>query len=222
MKLGSVEADSRTAWIVASAALAILTISYGAPLISVVALKPIAAELGTARSAPAAAVSLTYLGAAFGGIAAGWLSGWLGLRAIVIFGAAMLAAGLIISASGGLYHLLAGHGVLMGLFGTSCMALLWNITLSLVVEAIHDLARTKQLLARAVKLGLLVTVGGGLVLVRPHGFGKGQTAVFVPVGRLCSRPRRNRCSRRRTTRSHGRTRGRVGGASRRTGPRACS
>jgi len=50
------------------------------------------------------------------------------------------------------------------LFGTSCMALLWNITLSLVVEAIHDLARTKQLLARAVKLGLLVTVGGGLVL----------------------------------------------------------
>ena len=121
MKLGSVEADSRTAWIVASAALAILTISYGAPLISVVALKPIAAELGTARSAPAAAVSLTYLGAAFGGIAAGWLSGWLGLRAIVIFGAAMLAAGLIISASGGLYHLLAGHGVLMGLFGTSCM-----------------------------------------------------------------------------------------------------
>jgi O-antigen/teichoic acid export membrane protein len=50
------------------------------------------------------------------------------------------------------------------LFCTAVMALLWNITFSLVVEAIHDLPRTKQLLARAVRLGLLVTVGGGLVL----------------------------------------------------------
>jgi O-antigen/teichoic acid export membrane protein len=50
------------------------------------------------------------------------------------------------------------------LFCTACMALLWNIVFSLVVEAAHDLGRAKQLLARAVKLGLLVTVGGGLVL----------------------------------------------------------
>jgi MFS family permease len=113
--------DSRTAWIVASAALAILTISYGAPLLAAVALKPIAAELGTSRSAPAAAGSFTYIGAAFGGIIAGWLSGRLGIRRIVLFGATMLAIGLIVSASGGLLHLYIGHGVLMGLFGTSCM-----------------------------------------------------------------------------------------------------
>jgi O-antigen/teichoic acid export membrane protein len=50
------------------------------------------------------------------------------------------------------------------LFATSCMALLWNIVFSLVVEAAHNLAKAKMLLARAVKLGLLVTVGGGLVL----------------------------------------------------------
>ncbi len=43
------------AWIVASAALAILTIAFGAPLLSVVALKPIAADLHTARAAPSAA-----------------------------------------------------------------------------------------------------------------------------------------------------------------------
>jgi MFS family permease len=113
--------DSHTAWIVASAALAILTISYGAPLLAAVALKPIAAELGTSRSAPAAAGSFTYIGAAFGGIMAGWLSGHLGIRRIVLFGATMLATGLIVSASGGLLHLYIGHGVLMGLFGTSCM-----------------------------------------------------------------------------------------------------
>lgn len=114
-------ADSRTAWIVASAALAILTIAYGAPLLSAVALRPIAADLHTARSGPSAAGSFTYVGAAFGGILAGYLSDWVPIRRIVLFGAAMLGAGLVVSASGGLLALYLGHGVLMGLFGTSCM-----------------------------------------------------------------------------------------------------
>ncbi len=121
MKAGPATVDGGAAWVVAGAALAILTIAYGAPLLSAVALKPIAAEFGTARAAPAAAGSFTFVGAALGGIAAGWLSGWLGIRRIVLFGAAMLAAGLVLSASGGLSHLYVGHGVLMGLFGTSCM-----------------------------------------------------------------------------------------------------
>ncbi len=113
--------DSRTAWLTASAALAIMTIAYGAPLVVVVAMKPIAAELHTARSGPAAAGSLTYVGAAFGGILAGWLAGRLGIRRVVIFGATMVGAGLVLSASGGLLELYVGHGVLMGLFGTACM-----------------------------------------------------------------------------------------------------
>jgi MFS family permease len=121
MKAGSATVDSRTAWIVAGASLVILTIAYGAPLLSAVALRPIAAEFGTERAAPAAAPAFTLIGAAFGGIAAGWLTGWLGIRRIVLFGAVMLAAGLVLSASGGLFQLYAGHGVLMGLFGTSCM-----------------------------------------------------------------------------------------------------
>ena len=121
MTAGSAALDSRAAWIVAGAALVILMIAYGAPLLSAVALRPIAAEFGTERAAPAAAGAFTLIGAAFGGIAAGWLSGWLGIRRIVLFGAAMLAAGLILSASGGLTHLYVGHGLLMGLFGTSCI-----------------------------------------------------------------------------------------------------
>ena len=51
--------DSGAAWVVASAALAILTIAYGAPLLCAVALKPIAADLHTARSGPSAAGSFT-------------------------------------------------------------------------------------------------------------------------------------------------------------------
>ena len=121
MTAASATLDSRAAWVVATAALVILSIAYGAPLLAAVALKPIAAEFGTARAAVAAAPSFAFVGAAFGGIAAGWLTGWLGIRRIVLFGAVMLAAGLVLSASGGLFQLYAGHGVLMGLFGTSCM-----------------------------------------------------------------------------------------------------
>ena len=117
----SATVDSRTSWIIAVASLAILAIAYGAPLLAAVALKPIAAEFGTARAAPAAAVSFALIGAAFGGIAAGWLAGRLGTRLIVLFGGAMLAGGLVLSASGGLAQLYVGHGVLMGLFGASCM-----------------------------------------------------------------------------------------------------
>ncbi len=113
--------DSRTAWITASAALAILTLCYGAPLVSVVAMKLIAAELGTSRSGPAGAGSMVYIGAAFGGIVAGWLAGRLGVRRVVIFGGTMVGAGLILSSSGGVLELYAGHGLLMGLFGTACM-----------------------------------------------------------------------------------------------------
>lgn len=113
--------DSRTAWITASAALAILTLCYGAPLVSVVAMKPIAAELGTSRSGPAGAGSIVYIGAAFGGIVAGWLAGRLGVRRVVIFGGTMVGAGLVVSSSGGMLELYAGHGLLMGLFGTACM-----------------------------------------------------------------------------------------------------
>ena len=50
MHEGAPQPDSRAAWIAASAALAILVIAHGAPMIAAVALKPIAAELGTSRA----------------------------------------------------------------------------------------------------------------------------------------------------------------------------
>ena len=113
--------DSRAAWIVASAALAILTISYGAPLLSAVALKPIAAELGTSRSATLRGGFVHLYRCRVRRHLAGWLSGRIAIRWIVMFGAAMLAAGLFVSAPVGCSTLYVGHGVLMGLFGTSCM-----------------------------------------------------------------------------------------------------
>lgn len=113
--------DSRRAWIAATAALAVLVIAHGAPLVSVVALKVIAQDLDTTRGGPSAVPALVYVGAAVGGIFAGWLAGRLGVRLIVLFGGVMIAAGLLVSSLGGLSTLYVGHGLLIGLFGASCM-----------------------------------------------------------------------------------------------------
>ena len=89
--------DGRTAWIAAWAATIAMTVAYGAPLIAIVAMKPVAAELATNRSGAAAAGSFTYIGGAFGGIVAGWLAQRIGIKRIVLFGATMVAAGLALA-----------------------------------------------------------------------------------------------------------------------------
>ena len=116
---GSVE--TRASWVVAIVALVILAVAYGGPLLAAVALKPIAADLGTPRSVPTLATSLSFIGAGVGGIFMGWLAERVGIRAIVTFGAVMIAAGMALAASGGVERLYIGYGVFMGLLGASCM-----------------------------------------------------------------------------------------------------
>jgi MFS family permease len=113
--------ETPASWIIAGVALAILSLSYGAPLVTVVALKPIAAEFGTTRSAPALAVSLTYIGSGMGGIAMGWIAGRIGLRRVVIACGLMIALGLVLASYGGLYQLYASNLLLIGLLGASGM-----------------------------------------------------------------------------------------------------
>ena len=113
--------ESPASWIVAGVALAVLTLSYGAPLVTVVALKPIAAEFGTTRSAPALAVSLTYIGSGMGGIVMGWIAGRVGMRRVVITCGLMIALGLVLASYGGLYQLYASNLVLIGLLGAAGM-----------------------------------------------------------------------------------------------------
>ena len=112
--------ESRASWRVALTALGIYSVSFGAPYITVVALKPIAADLaGGARSVPALACSLAWLGSAVGGIAMGWLAERVGVRWTVMFGGMMVAAGLVVSTLGGMLPLYIGHGLLIGLFGNA-------------------------------------------------------------------------------------------------------
>ena len=113
--------ETRSSWVIAGVALIVLTVSYGAPLITVVALKPIAAEFGTSRSAPALAVSLTYVGSGMGGIAMGWLAGRVGMRFVTMGCGMMIATGLLLASFGGLYQLYASNLMLIGLLGASGM-----------------------------------------------------------------------------------------------------
>ncbi|TMK29143.1 MAG: MFS transporter, partial [Alphaproteobacteria bacterium] len=92
--------EGRGSWIAAGVTLALLSVSYGSPLLVVVGLKPITEDLGTARQVVALAGALTWLGTGAGGILMGWVAERTSIRFTVIFGTVMIALGLTISASG--------------------------------------------------------------------------------------------------------------------------
>ncbi len=109
--------ETRTSWVVGTVALICLGMSFGSPLIAAVGLKTIAAEMGDARSVPALAGSLAWLGSAAGGILMGRLADRFGVRSTVIFGAAMICVGLSVSTLGRPWQLFVGHGLFIGFLG---------------------------------------------------------------------------------------------------------
>jgi MFS family permease len=109
--------EGRTSWIAALLAICILSISYGAPLVVVVGLKPIAAAFGNDRSVVALAAALVWVGTGTGGIVMGWVADRVGVRRTVIFGALMTALGLAVSAIGKIWTLYLGHALLIGFLG---------------------------------------------------------------------------------------------------------
>ena len=112
--------ESRASWTAAWTALAILSVIYGAPLLAVVGLKPIAADLGVSRSDISLASSLLWLGTGTGGILMGWLAERVGIRRIGLLGAVSIGLGVLVSTRGGLLGLYVGHGLLIGLLGNAC------------------------------------------------------------------------------------------------------
>ena len=101
--------------------LAILSVSYGAPLLVVVGLRPMQEALGTDRSVLALAGALVWIGTGAGGIVMGRVADRIGMRATACFGAAMMAAGLALSAGGRIWELYVGHGLLIGLLGNGAI-----------------------------------------------------------------------------------------------------
>jgi MFS family permease len=109
--------ETRTSWAVAAAALVIMAIAFGAPWITLVGLKDIAAEVRGERSIPAFASALMWIGSGLGGILMGRIAERVGIRFTVVFGALMVAVGLALSSLGPSLPLYIGHGLFMGLIG---------------------------------------------------------------------------------------------------------
>ncbi len=91
--------------------------AFGAPWITVVALKDIAAEVGGERSIPAFAGALVWIGAGVGGILMARVAERVGVRWTVIAGSTMIAAGLALSTLGPSVPLFVGHGLFIGVLG---------------------------------------------------------------------------------------------------------
>jgi MFS family permease len=113
----SASIETKTSWTVASAALFVLAMSFGAAWIAAVALKDIASEVGGSRSVPALASSLAWLGSGIGGIIMSRIAGRIGTRWTVIFGSLMIGLGLAISTLGPPWPLWIGHGLFIGVIG---------------------------------------------------------------------------------------------------------
>jgi MFS family permease len=115
LSLTSVE--TRDSWVVATVVLVVMAVAFGAPWITVVALKSIAAEVNGERSIPAFAGALVWIGSGCGGIVMGRVAERYGIRWTVIGGAMMIAAGLALSTLGPSLPLYIGHGLFIGMIG---------------------------------------------------------------------------------------------------------
>jgi MFS family permease len=113
----STSIETRASWAVASAALFVLGMSFGAAWITAVGLKDIASEVGGSRSVPALASSLAWFGSGFGGILMSRVAERVGARLTVIFSSFMIGLGLAISTLGPPWPLWIGHGLFIGLIG---------------------------------------------------------------------------------------------------------
>jgi MFS family permease len=185
--------ETRTSWVVASVSLILLGLSFGGPWITAVGLKTIAADTGGARTVPALAVSLSFLGTAVGGLLMGRIANSYSVRLTVIFGAVMIALGLALSSGGAPWQLYIGHGLFMGLLGNAGL----NAPLFVYVSRWFDRRRGSAL--------ALISSGGYLAgFVWPTiferaiahfgwqwtmiGFGLFQLVVIVPLAVIFLRP----------------------------------
>jgi len=112
--------DSPYAWARLAAALALMTIGGAGMYSMAVALPPLQAEFGIARSAASLPYTLTMIGFGLGGIFMGRLSDRFGVMVPVLIGAACLGAGFIAAGSAGaMWQFNLAQGVLIGFLGTS-------------------------------------------------------------------------------------------------------
>lgn len=118
-------------WAIVAASLLFCSVAFGASYLTVVALKPVAAEFGWPRWVPSLAYSAILLGSGIGGVAMGHWADRVGVHWPTRFGAVMIGLGLwVVSAAESAVVLVGACALLIGLLGTSTAfaPLLTNVT----------------------------------------------------------------------------------------------
>ena len=113
--------ESPRSWQAAFLTLAILSLSFGSPLLAVVGLRDMQAAMHTDRSVLAMASALVWIGNGVGGIPMGWLADRIGIRKTVAIGTLAMAAGMALSSLGTVWALYVGHGLFIGLLGNGAI-----------------------------------------------------------------------------------------------------
>jgi MFS family permease len=108
-------------WQAAILAVIILSVGFGAPLLVVVALRQMQADLGTDRSVIALASALVWIGNAIGGVVMGRVAVSIGMGRTAGIGVVSIAAGLALSSLGSVWAIYVGHGLLIGLLGLGAL-----------------------------------------------------------------------------------------------------
>ena len=118
---GSGSIESPLSWRAAFLTLAILSVSFGSPLLVVVGLRDMQAAMHTDRSVLSLANALVWIGNGIGGVPMGWLADRIGIRKTVAMGTVAMAAGLALSSTGSVWALYVGHGLLIGFLGNGAI-----------------------------------------------------------------------------------------------------
>jgi MFS family permease len=114
------EAESGYAWARLAASLALMTIGGAGMYIVTVALPPVQAEFGVARSEASLPYTLTMIGFGLGGIVMGRLADRFGIVTPVLIGIFFLGGGFIAAAfAGSLWQFALAQGLLIGFLGCS-------------------------------------------------------------------------------------------------------
>ena len=109
--------ETPASWRIAVVSMLVISIGWGAPYLIAVALKPMAADLGSARSVPSLASSFAYIGIGVGGIFMGWWADRVGAMWTALLGSIMIGAGAMVASGGAEWQLYIGYGVMIGLLG---------------------------------------------------------------------------------------------------------
>jgi MFS family permease len=113
--------ESSRSWRAAVLTVVILSVAFGAPLLAVVGMRQIQADMGTDRSVIAMASALIWVGNAIGGVVMGRLSVKIGMRLTAVMGTISVASGLALSSLGTVWAIYVGHGLLIGLLGLGAL-----------------------------------------------------------------------------------------------------